>query len=380
MDGPEPRRESERVCGSHGDATSGPTLVAIGAVHGNEPAGLVAIERVLAAMHERQLPIAGRFVGLSGNQAAQAADRRYIERDLNRSWSDESCARTADASNDQCAEDREQRELITAINQITEAADGPVIFLDLHSMSGPGSPFSIAPDLLRNRTLAVNLPVPTVLGLEEIIDGTLLGYLCDQGHLGLAIEGGQHDAPDTADLLEACVWFGLSASGLIDANDVPRRQDKHERLRQAASGKPTLVEIKHRHGVAVDDKFAMKPGYANFVPVRKGEPVARDSQGPIFCPRDGLMMLPRYQDEGDDGFFIAIAVSPSWLRVSTAARRARLDRLLHLLPGLSTNGRDRLQYEGESPSRALLGALHLLGYRGMRPERDGLEFFRRRQG
>ncbi|MEM6993115.1 MAG: succinylglutamate desuccinylase/aspartoacylase family protein [Myxococcota bacterium] len=369
-----------RVVGSFGDPSAGPTVVAFGALHGNEPAGLSAIDRVLTIMRSGALDVRGRFVGIMGNRAALAAGRRFVGRDLNRGWTAESCARSAVARADQTPEDAEQREILAALRTVAAAASGPLVVLDLHSTSGPASPFSVAPDLLRNRPLAVNLPVPTVLGLEEIIDGTLLGYLCEQGHLGLAIEGGQHDAPQTAELLEACVWFSLATAGIVEGTSVPGREEKLWRLRAAGVGKPTLVEIKHRHGVAPDDAFVMEPGYSNFISVDKGEVVAHDRRGPIAVPRAGLMMLPRYQDEGDDGFFIAQPITPAWLRISKAAREARLEYLLRWAPGIRRDNRDQLTLLGGAPSEWLLGLLHLLGYRGLRPTAEGLEFFRRRRG
>lgn len=363
--------------GEFGDANDGPTVVVFGALHGNEPAGLVAIDAVLAAMRRGALRVRGRFVGVMGNIAALKADRRFLGRDLNRGWSTRSSLRVAQEGNDRDPEDAEQREILATLQTITAQARGPIVFLDLHTTSGPTSPFSITPDVLRCRPLAVSLPVPTVLGLEEIIDGTLLGYLCEQGHLGMAIEGGQHEAPHTAALLEACVWFSLANAGIVEGAQVPDRREKLARLRAAKVGKPSLVEIKHRHGVAPDDDFVMNPGYANFIPIRKGERVARDRHGPIVSPRDGLMMLPRYQDEGDDGFFIATAVTPAWLRVSSAARTVRLERLLRLAPGIRHEGPDQLNLR-RHPSERMLGLLHLLGYRGQRAATEGHTFFRRR--
>lgn len=269
--------------------------------------------------------------------------------------------------------------MLAALRTVVAEAAGHVLFFDLHSTSGPGAPFSVAPDLLRNRHLAATLPVPTVLGLEESIDGTLLGYLCDQGHLGLAIEGGQHEAPETAPLLQACLWFGMATAGMVNGDHVPGREAKLERLRKAARGKPPLVAIKHRHGVAADDGFAMRPGYRNFTPVQQGEVVAHDKRGPLTAPRSGLMMLPRYQPQGDDGFFVATVITPRWLRLSSAARRIRLDQLLPLLPGVTRRDAARLHYSGDAIPNHVVELLHLLGYRGVRPETPGLELFRRRR-
>lgn len=366
----------ERVFGERGDPRRGPTVVGLAALHGNEPAGIVALERVLSALAGCDL--GGRFVGVIGNRSAYEANRRFVGRDLNRGWSDERCARTARPALDSVPEDAEQREILTLLRRLACESQRPLVVLDLHSMSGPGVPFSIAPDLLRNRPLLATLPVPTVLGLAEIIPDALLSWLCRSGHRGIAIEGGQHDDPETTGLLEACVWFALVEARLLSTSDVPDSARHRARLRAAALGNPPVVEIKHRHGVAIGDGFEMRPGYSNFTRVRAGEVVATDRRGPIETPRDGLMMLPRYQPEGDDGFFVAAPMTPGWLKTSTLLRRSQLGRLLPVLPRMRRDERGNLIWAGAAPKGALLGALHLLGYRSVTPTDEG--FVVRRTG
>ena len=364
------------MLGARGDTARGPTVVGLAALHGNEPAGIVAVRRVLAAIDEHAIDLRGRFVGVVGNRSAYQAGRRFVERDLNRGWSDERCARIASPALDRGPEDLEQRELLALLRQLGGQSQRPLVVLDLHSMSGPGVPFSIAPDVLRNRPLLATLPVPTVLGLAEIIPDALLSWLCRSGHRGIAIEGGQHDDPVTVELLEACVWFQLVQAGLLPTDDVPELRRHRARLRASAVGNAPVVEIKHRHGVAMGDGFQMRPGYSNFTPVRAGEVVASDRQGPIEIPRDGLMMLPRYQDDGDDGFFVAIPMRPGWLRTSTLVRRARLERLLPVLPRMGRDERGDLVWSGAAPKGPLLTVLHLLGYRSVTASADGFRLRR----
>lgn len=366
----------DRVFGDHGDARRGPTVVGLAALHGNEPAGIVAVERVLSALERCE--VGGRFIGVIGNRAAYEADRRFVGRDLNRGWSNERCARTALPALDAFPEDAEQRELLTLLRRLACESQRPLVVLDLHTMSGPGVPFSIAPDLLRNRPLLATLPVPTVLGLAEIIPDALLSWLCRSGHRGIAIEGGQHEHPETTDLLEACIWFVLVQAGLLSTDDVPDLVRHRARLRAASVGNPPVVEIKHRHRVEIGDGFEMRPGYSNFTRVRAGEIVASDRRGPIEIVRDGLMMLPRYQPEGDDGFFVATPMTPGWLRTSTLLRRSQVGRLLPVLPRMRRDEQGNLVWGGTAPKGALLGALHLLGYRSVTPTDAG--FVVRRTG
>jgi succinylglutamate desuccinylase len=53
----------------------------------------------------------------------------------------------------------------------------------------------------------------------------------------------------------------------------------------------------------------MRPGYANFQPIRRGEHLADDASGPVLAPEDGLILMPLYQSLGTDGFFLVQEVS-----------------------------------------------------------------------
>lgn len=371
-----------RVLGRY-DGEGDALVVAIGGLHGNEPGGLAAITRVLEALERDRIPLRGSLVGLSGNRKGLASGVRYHVRDLNRHWSVESCVETRDPAADRNPEDAEQRELWATIESLTDRHRKKAIFLDLHTTSGRAAPFLVMPDVERNLKMALQLPVPLVLGLEEILEGSLLGLLCEHGHAGMAAEGGQHTAPGTALQLEAVMWSALVAAGLLDEAHVPKAHVHEGRLRAASLGLPLVVEIKHRHAVTPDDAFEMQPGWANFTPVARGTVIAHDRTGPIAAPRDGRLMLPNYQSldpaGGDDGFFVAIAVPRPWIRASLALRRLPLQRALGLWRGLEVRDACRIGVRGR-PSAPLLAALHTLGFRGMRPEPGGFELFRRRPG
>ena len=79
--------ELVREIGSWDKGTQGPTLLVTAGVHGNEPAGLEAIGRVLQTLHRCDAPLRGRVVALRGNLGALAVGIRYLSRDLNRGWS-----------------------------------------------------------------------------------------------------------------------------------------------------------------------------------------------------------------------------------------------------------------------------------------------------
>jgi hypothetical protein len=370
----------KRLIGRASTGRPGPTVVVTGGVHGNEPAGLAALRRVLGRVEAERLPLRGELWAVAGNLRALAENRRYIVRDLNRGWFPETLASLVDAGPGEAAEDHEQLELLGLLAPLLVRGGPPIVFMDLHTTSGPAAPFSCMPDVLRNRAIALALPIPLVLGLEEVLEGSLLGYLCDLGHIGVAVESGQHVDPMAAEHHESCVWLALVAAGALAAEALPDLAERRARLAELTGGLPAVCEIRHRHGVrAQDEPFAMEPGWENFQPVRRGQLVARDRNGPVLAPRTGLMMLPRYQGLGDDGFFVASAVSPLGLRASAMARRLRLERMIAWLPGVQRHPERGDRYVVR-PGDAAGGLFNWLGYRHVRVHGERQVYSRRHEG
>lgn len=372
-----------RRLGHHQGDLPGPTLLVVGGIHGNEPSGLMATERVLRWLGRTRPAFRGRLVGVAGNLAALARGERFVEEDLNRIWStDRIEALRVDPASAGSVEAREQAALLAELDEIFASAQGPVIFLDLHTSSARGEPFVCIGDTLRNRELAMRFPVPVILGLEENIDGALLEYVNNLGHVTVGVEAGQHDHPESIDRHEAFVLLALIAAGCIAERDVPRAPALRHMLREAVGALPPVLEVRHRHAISTEHRFAMRPGYANFQPILAGEVLATDVTGEIRSPENGRILLPLYQGLGNDGFFVVRRVRPVWLAVSAALRRLGADRLVTWMPGVR---------RAEGDSRELLvdprvarwftvEIFHLLGYRKERPTDGLLRFSRRVEG
>ena len=71
---------------------------------------------------------------------------------------------------------------------------------------------------------------------------------------------------------------------------------------------PPMVQIEYRHAINKQDQFKMLPGFSNFQEVSKGEHLADDRNGPVLSPMDGLIVMPLYQETGNDGFFIGTEI------------------------------------------------------------------------
>ena len=301
----------------------GPTLIAIGGLHGNEPAGVAVIRTVLGRLRERG-EVRGEIVGLVGNVRALAARRRYLARDLNRLWTPSRLAAmsasypprsqlpSADATEGSGlwempttdgAELAELAELAAELDRAIEAARGPVHVIDLHTTSAPGAPFAVIGGTPAHRAFAEQLPLPSILGLEEQLEGVLTRYLSAKGCVTMAIEGGQTDSPDAGAYHEAVVTIALAASGCVAPDHLPALAAARDLLTRARGALPPRIEVTARHDVLPEHEFRMEPGFANIHPTAAGTLLARERRGEIRAPYDGFVLLPLYQPQGRDGFF-----------------------------------------------------------------------------
>ncbi len=367
-----------RVLGRVSGEEPGPTLVCIGGIHGNEPAGVQALRRVFATIASTRLRLRGELVGLSGNLAALARNSRYIDSDLNRRWRPDAPEGTGSGGAPD-SDNRERHELAQEFEHISKRARGEVFVLDIHTTSGAGVPFLVLGDTLPNRAFAKQLSIPLILGLEEYLDGTISDYLTALGHRAVTVEAGQHDATTSIDNAEAAVWVGLAASGLIDAGAVDRVGESRDLLSRATRSIPRALEVRYRHPILPGDSFRMEPGFANFDPVSPGQLLARDRSGPVRSRWQGQILMPLYQELGNDGFFIVRRFRPVWLWLSAALRRARLDAIPHWLPGVSRHPTrpDTLVVDRKVARWFALESLHLLGFRRKRTRGDLLMVSRR---
>lgn len=345
---------------------SGPTLIVIGGIHGNEPAGVLAIDRVLPRLQQLRTFLRGEIVLLRGNTRALALKVRYIDADLNRQWTASQIDQSRQNDFAMMFESLEQRELLSSLTEVVSRARGDVYFVDLHTTSAAGKPFATVGDTLRNRRFALQFPVLIVLGLEEQIDGTLLEFINNRGAITMGFEAGQHDALTSVDHHEALIWNATVAAGNFQLNDLPEL-DHYRSLLERAGGK-RVVEVRHRHRIAADDDFRMEPGFENFQAVQKGQLLAKDRRGEITACEKGLILMPLYQTLGDDGFFLGRDIKQFWMLLSALLRKLKIGNYVHLLPGVRrTPLDDNLLIVNTRIARILpLQIFHLLGFRRRR--------------
>ncbi len=357
----------EHLIASFVGQNDGPTLIVVGGLHGNEPAGIKAMHRIADKLRQMHRPLSGRLFLLAGNTSALARFDRYIDIDLNRCWTAANLGSTGSDGIMKLSEGREMTELGEILDHILITAKDEVYVVDLHSTSADGSPFATIGDTLRNREFALGLPVTVLLGIEEQLDGTLLEYLNNAGAVTLGFEGGSHSAPSTVDNHESLVWLALVNAGLLDPSDIGRFSEHEDRLVNRW-GNRRILEVRYREAIRQYDHFEMNRGFKNFDRVTRGQVLAKNKYGPIRAIESGLLLMPLYQRLGQDGFFIGRSISPFWLALSKLLRKMQIQEIIHLLPGVH---RDAIDPETLIVNTRLarffpLQIFHLLGFRRRR--------------
>ena len=362
------QRELWSLCGD----APGPTTVFIACMHGNEPAARQALQRIKTQLDNADAPMAGRVVAIIGNVRACETNQRFVDDDLNRlfRFTPGPQPQLHIASDTESVEYAEAVDLLAALQLIIDDTppDQSVNVVDLHTFSGKGAPFLVLSDTLRNRRLAKCWPLPMVLGLAESLQGTLIDYLTACGCVCAVVETGQHDDPRSVDLHESVIRCALQHAGHIAAADARADADA---LARASEHAPNVVDVQDRYGIAPGELFTMCPGFANFDRVRRGEHLADSNGQPVYAKRDGRMLLPLYQEQGEDGYFIARPIGRFWMRLSGLLRRLGISRFVSMLPGVRRHPTvaGALLVDRNVARWLAVDVFHLLGYRLIR-ERD----------
>lgn len=318
-----------RIIGTFRGVAPGPLLLVFGAIHGNEPAGPEAIRAVFQLLEKEKIAnpefiFFGKMTGLIGNLQAFSGKKRFLKKDLNRAWTEEKINEVLATDLHHLTEEkREIRQLLEAIRaEIMAEQPTEIVLFDLHTTSAEGGVFIIPGDDLDSLELAAALKAPVVKGLLDGVSGTILQFFSKENlikfggwqpkidhpiapHLELkscAFEAGHHDDHESVSRSVAAIVHCLRAIGCIEKSAL---ENPHEAVLAEFSEKlPGISQLDYVHKIAPGDDFEMDPGFQNFQKIKKGERLAADKNGEILAPTDGHILMPLYQKQGSDGFFI----------------------------------------------------------------------------
>lgn len=311
----------DRVIGRYSQNTDGPLLVAIGAMHGNEPAGVEAIRTVIELL-EREKKIKphfefrGTLLGLIGNLEAFSQKLRFIDKDLNRSWSFDTYQIIKDMPASQLSSEQiEMLSIIRALRvEIENHQPKEIIVLDLHTTSAHGGIFSITSEDPMSIRMAIELHAPVIRGMLDNISGSSIHFF-DGKNMGIpttaiAFECGQHEDPESVYRGVAAIINCMRTIGCVNAHDVENKHD--EILINFSQNLPKVNRLIGKYSIQHSGQFEMLPGFKSFDKVSTHQLLAYDGGVEVRCPQDAMILMPFYQKMGEDGFFLIVeeALSP----------------------------------------------------------------------
>lgn len=316
-----------RVIGERIGNQHGPLMIIFAQIHGNEPAGYKAVTELFKAIdteyqNNPKFEFCGRIVALQGNMKAAKKNVRYIGKDLNRSWLPEDVKRIQATINinELEPEDQEIKENLSLINYyINLYAPLRVVVLDLHTTTAHGGIFTIPAPSEEARRIALDMHAPVLHGFLDGLQGTTLHYFSKENFdldiTAVCFEAGQHQSEDSHKHAVSAIIKCFKSIGGFYAKDI---ESKHDQLLEARSvGLPLEAQLVYVHSIQSGDQFRMTATkiYNNFDPIHKGDILAYDKYGAIEAPYDGLILMPLYQKQGNDGFFVIQEITS---RISTA--------------------------------------------------------------
>ena len=303
----------DRLIGRYTGEEHGPLLVCFGGMHGNEAAGVKALVQMFKMLKEESetepdFKFKGRIVGLIGHLEAFEKHQRFIVKDLNRQWKPHIVEKALHSNGTLLgSEELQIKEIIQFIRaEIEDYRPSRLIVLDLHTTSSFGGIFSIATDEPDSMKIALELHTPVIKGMLKGIEGTTLHYF-NKKNLGVpttavCFESGQHYEQLSVNRAIAAITNCMRTIGCVEAKDVENRHDFL--LIEYSKNLPRVTTLIGRHAVLPEDDFKMLLNFNNFQKVVKGEILATDKKGTIKAKEDALILMPLYQKQGEDGFFL----------------------------------------------------------------------------
>ncbi len=253
----------------------GPSVLLLGAVHGDEVCGTQALQRLL---HEAPRLACGQVTIVPiCNPEAHRQGRRFVDKNLNRV--------IGPHAHPVAYEEHVAGELIPLL----ESHD---VLLDIHSFSAEGRPFLFLDyDTPANRRFAEALDVPEwVVGwpalyaaTPELNEGDTISYAQKTASAELLIECGQHQSPEAPALAYRTIRRALHHFGLLsDPDFTPPRSPSPYRMTQIVQRTATQGQ--------------MARAWQHLDPVRAGDSVIIYDDGTVLkAPFDGVIMLPNAQ-------------------------------------------------------------------------------------
>jgi len=250
----------------------GPRAVMFAGIHGDEVSGIHALDKLLfdLAGGERKLA-RGSLTLARGNAQALAAERRYIQLNLNRMFKD-----SYDAGVDASAYEYKRAQ---ELKKILEDCD---YFLDFHSAPIAQEPFAVAEGKA--------LEFFSRLGFDRIITdwskfssgptgGDAETYANRHGARAATLESGSHFEKSSIDVAYKTAISFVSLLEMLEVNEPPK------------AAPPDVFQMYAVITKQAND-FHYVPGVKNFQFFQKGSAFAYQKDKPVVVGEDTYLLIP----------------------------------------------------------------------------------------
>ena len=297
-------KQENRVIGNYHTGKSKKTILFICGIHGNELSGKKALENIFTHLETNEIEIKGNLIALQGNLNAIEKKERFINKDLNRIWKTKYIEKL---KNIQILknEDLELKKIYSIIETIIKQKKKEnLIIIDLHNTSSQNGLFTIVNNE-KEAKIASFINIPCITKLFTKVRGSLAQYYNSKGITSLVFEGGTIGDPASIHNHETGMYQILEKMKFIKKMDVPKRIMEEEKKMNFVLKKEYIqYKVKYIHKINSEDKFIMKSNVANFQDVKKNEVLGIDKLGEVKSPINGKILMPLYQTQGSEGFYI----------------------------------------------------------------------------
>ncbi|MDT0294753.1 succinylglutamate desuccinylase/aspartoacylase family protein [Mesonia ostreae] len=294
------KEKVSRIIGKYTSGKKGPLLFVSAGIHGNEPSGVIALQKVFRELEKTKPEIKGTFIGVSGNLKALNQNQRYIDEDLNRTWTKENMQNGEVNSH----EEREMYEIVEVLKDYPESDFNKRYFMDCHTTSSDSAPYLSVQEVNDNDAWSRHFPTYIVRGFSDIITGDFDHYLSRTGLTGFVFEAGQHESKTSVENHEGMIWLCLKEACGLDLTQISSYPTCVENFTQKNAPAQKVFDIEYRHGIKDKDDFKMEPGFENFQEIQKGDLLAIQNGNELRSEWDARIFMPLYQAQGNDGFFV----------------------------------------------------------------------------
>ena len=254
----------------------GATSIILVGVHGNERCGIKAFEKLLPILEIET----GRVLFMYGNPKAIEQNMRSTEANLNRMFKPDNLL----------SEQEKQSYEYTRSQTLKKYLDQADVLLDIHASFTPESRAFIICEQ-NAKDIVKHLPFDLLVhGFDNVEPGGTDYYMNSKGKIGVCIECGYLDDPNSENIAQKSILSFLAAQGHIS-----------EPTKEYSQAEISMYSIY----LTETDNFILSKTFRDFEKVTKGQLIGMDGERGVRADRDSIILFAQNRtNAGDEGFLL----------------------------------------------------------------------------